>query len=134
MRRVPAGQFTSPFLLRTAAHQFPALHFTSGLTIKSCDPTRIEPLKTLSTLVALDFCNCISLVQDEVIKYGSSYRLLTQVKPGMTGLWQISGRNDTTYEERVSLDEYYVRHWSVWMDVYILIRTLWTVLLHRGAY
>lgn len=74
------------------------------------------------------------IVKEEVIKYRNSFRLYTQVKPGMTGLWQISGRNDTTYDERVSLDDYYVRHWSPWMDIYILLRTAWVVILRQGAY
>ena len=74
------------------------------------------------------------IVQDEVIKYKGSYSLYTQVKPGMSGLWQISGRNDTTYDARVSLDEYYVRNWSVWMDIYILLKTIKVVLWRHGAY
>ena len=74
------------------------------------------------------------IVQEEVIKYKESYRLYTQVKPGMTGLWQISGRNDTTYDKRISLDEYYVRSWSVWMDIFILFKTIKVVLWQNGAY
>lgn len=52
----------------------------------------------------------------------------------MTGLWQVSGRNELEYEERVKLDAYYVRNWSVWLDLYILIKTVWVVLTGRGAY
>ena len=52
----------------------------------------------------------------------------------ITGRWQVSGRNDTTYEERVQLDEYYVRNWSVWLDMYILAKTIWVVLRREGAY
>lgn len=74
------------------------------------------------------------IVEEEIQHYAASYRLYTQVRPGMTGLWQISGRSDTSYAYRVSLDEYYVRHWSIWMDLYILIRTLWVVLKGSGAY
>jgi lipopolysaccharide/colanic/teichoic acid biosynthesis glycosyltransferase len=74
------------------------------------------------------------IVDDEVKFYGKSFRLYTQVLPGMTGLWQISGRSDTSYDYRVSLDEYYIRHWSIWMDFYILVRTVWVVLKHSGAY
>lgn len=57
-----------------------------------------------------------------------------RVKPGITGLWQISGRNHTTYSERLGYDTYYVCNWSVWLDGYILIRTMKTVLLREGAY
>lgn len=74
------------------------------------------------------------IVKDEIQHYATSYRLYTQVRPGLTGLWQISGRSDTSYSYRVSLDEYYVRHWSIWMDLYILIRTLWVVVKGSGAY
>jgi lipopolysaccharide/colanic/teichoic acid biosynthesis glycosyltransferase len=56
------------------------------------------------------------------------------VKPGLTGLWQISGRSEVTTEERVSMDTYYIRNWSIWMDLYILARTVWVVLTRKGAY
>lgn len=74
------------------------------------------------------------IVAEEIENYGQSYETYKKVKPGMTGLWQVSGRSDTTYENRVLLDEYYVRHWSIWLDFYILMRTLWTVVSKRGAY
>lgn len=74
------------------------------------------------------------IVEDEIEYYAHSYRIYKKVKPGMTGLWQVSGRSDTSYENRVNLDEYYVRHWSVWLDFYILMRTLWAVISQRGAY
>jgi Undecaprenyl-phosphate galactose phosphotransferase WbaP len=74
------------------------------------------------------------IVEAEVPKYGSGYELYSRVYPGITGLWQVSGRNNTTYQERVTLDEYYVRNWSIWLDLYILIRTFRTVLIADGAY
>ena len=74
------------------------------------------------------------IVDNEVKKYADVYGAYLRVKPGITGLWQISGRNDTTYEERVSFDDYYVSNWSLWMDIYILGRTLKTVLFREGAY
>jgi lipopolysaccharide/colanic/teichoic acid biosynthesis glycosyltransferase len=49
-------------------------------------------------------------------------------------MWQISGRNNTTYEMRTRLDDYYVRNWSVYLDIYILARTLKTIFLSEGAY
>jgi Undecaprenyl-phosphate galactose phosphotransferase WbaP len=66
--------------------------------------------------------------------YGKTYHLYKQVQPGITGLWQVSGRNDIGYDERVRYDEYYVRNWSVWLDIYILIRTGWVVIRGEGAY
>ena len=74
------------------------------------------------------------IVHSEIIKYGQIYRQYLRVTPGMTGLWQISGRNNTTYEMRTRLDDYYVTNWSVSLDIYILARTLKTVLLLEGAY
>ncbi|HXE12756.1 MAG TPA: undecaprenyl-phosphate galactose phosphotransferase WbaP [Bryobacteraceae bacterium] len=74
------------------------------------------------------------IVEAEIPKYGNSYSLYTRVKGGVTGLWQVSGRNDIAYEERVKLDSFYVRNWSVWLDLCILYRTIGTVLFRSGAY
>jgi Undecaprenyl-phosphate galactose phosphotransferase WbaP len=74
------------------------------------------------------------IVNDEIPKYGRGYRLYQRVLPGLTGLWQVSGRNNTTYEERVAYDEHYVHNWSVWLDIYILVRTIKTVVTAEGAY
>ncbi|MCA3748034.1 MAG: undecaprenyl-phosphate galactose phosphotransferase WbaP, partial [Rubrobacter sp.] len=61
-------------------------------------------------------------------------RFILRVPPGISGLWQVSGRSDTTLEERVRLDVYYVRNWSVWLDLIILARTARVVLRGSGAY
>lgn len=74
------------------------------------------------------------IIQAEVGKYGRGYDLYTRVRPGITGLWQVSGRNNTTYEQRVAFDEYYVRNWSIWLDAYILICTVRAVVTADGAY
>ena len=74
------------------------------------------------------------IVMAEVDRYGRRYQHYRRVTPGITGLWQISGRNNTTYERRTEIDEYYVRNWSVAMDLYILYRTIKTVLFTEGAY
>jgi len=74
------------------------------------------------------------IVEKEVSKYGRGFELFTRVKGGITGLWQVSGRNDTSYEERVQLDLFYVRNWSVWLDFCILFRTIAVVLFRKGAY
>ncbi|MEE4195471.1 MAG: undecaprenyl-phosphate galactose phosphotransferase WbaP [Anaerolineae bacterium] len=65
--------------------------------------------------------------------YGVKMQDYQRVRPGITGLWQISGRNKTTFERRAELDQRYVLSWSVWLDMYILIRTAWVVLIHDGA-
>jgi Undecaprenyl-phosphate galactose phosphotransferase WbaP len=74
------------------------------------------------------------IVNDEIAKYGRVFHLYTGVKPGITGLWQVSGRNETTYEQRVRMDQYYVRNWSPWLDVYILCKTVSVVIKRQGAY
>jgi Undecaprenyl-phosphate galactose phosphotransferase WbaP len=74
------------------------------------------------------------IVKDEIQKYGRRYGLYSRVRPGITGLWQVSGRNNTTYDQRIAMDEYYVQNWSVWFDSYLLIRTVKTVLYGEGAY
>ena len=74
------------------------------------------------------------IVSAEVDKYGSRYSLYQKVRPGLTGMWQVSGRNNTSYEERVQFDEYYVRNWSIWLDLYILSRTVRAVVTGEGAY
>ncbi len=74
------------------------------------------------------------IAEDELVRYGDSMELYTKVLPGITGLWQVSGRNETTYEERVHFDEYYVRNWSVWLDLWIVGRTIRTVISGEGAY
>ncbi len=73
------------------------------------------------------------MLPDEVGKYASSYEFYTRMRPGITGLWQVSGRNNTTYAERVRLVSFYVRNWSVWLDLYILSRTFGAVLTGHGA-
>ena len=73
------------------------------------------------------------IVEKEVRYYGSAYDTFASVKPGITGLWQASGRSDTDYVRRVALDAYYVLNWSPWMDVWILFRTVGAVLFMRGA-
>lgn len=71
---------------------------------------------------------------DEMEKYGKWQWNLLTVKPGITGLWQISGRSDVSYEERVRLDMYYVRNYTLWLDLQIMWRTTPAVLRRQGAY
>jgi lipopolysaccharide/colanic/teichoic acid biosynthesis glycosyltransferase len=73
------------------------------------------------------------IVDAEVPKYGKVYALYQRIRPGMSGIWQVSGRSDTSYAERVEMDSYYVRNWSVWLDLVILARTVRCVALGRGA-
>jgi Undecaprenyl-phosphate galactose phosphotransferase WbaP len=73
------------------------------------------------------------IVEREVPYYGKAYSVFSSVKPGITGLWQASGRSDTDYARRVALDSYYVLNWSPWLDIWILFRTVGAVLFMRGA-
>lgn len=73
------------------------------------------------------------IVAAEVAHYGDAYTIVSSVRPGVTGLWQVSGRSETSYERRVALDVEYVLNWTPGMDFKILIRTFFAVLLMRGA-
>lgn len=74
------------------------------------------------------------IIMDEVEKYGDNYELLASVKPGLSGLWQISGRSETDYQDRVAMDIYYIQSWSLWLDLYILLKTFAAVIKGKGAY
>ncbi|RPI95345.1 MAG: lipid carrier--UDP-N-acetylgalactosaminyltransferase [Chloroflexi bacterium] len=66
--------------------------------------------------------------------YGHGIDLYRSVRPGLTGFWQVSGRNHTSFHQRTLFDIYYIRNWSVWLDIHILFRTVWVVLSRDGAY
>jgi undecaprenyl-phosphate galactose phosphotransferase len=74
------------------------------------------------------------IVSEETAKYGSDFQYLLMAKGGMTGISQVSGRNDLDYSERIALDCFYVRNWSIWADIVILLKTLGAVLTRSGAY
>ncbi|MGZ9165611.1 MAG: sugar transferase, partial [Anaerolineales bacterium] len=74
------------------------------------------------------------IAPEEVSMYKQFDMNLLTVLPGITGLWQVSGRSDISYDERVRLDMYYVRNWSLWLDLQLLFQTIPAVLKGRGAY
>jgi Undecaprenyl-phosphate galactose phosphotransferase WbaP len=74
------------------------------------------------------------IVEEEIANYGPNFSLYCRVTPGLTGLWQVSGRNTVSCRDRVRLDSYYVRNWSPWLDLNILARTARVVLTGQGAY
>ncbi len=74
------------------------------------------------------------IVEAEIDKYADEYEYYVDVLPGITGLWQVSGRNNTTYPERVAFDAYYVKNWSLWLDLYILVSTIRVIVFREGAY
>jgi Undecaprenyl-phosphate galactose phosphotransferase WbaP len=73
------------------------------------------------------------ILEAEFQNYGKTFTLYKRVPPGITGLWQVSGRSNTSYVERLRMNAYYVRNWSVWLDLVILARTIKVVLSSRGA-
>jgi undecaprenyl-phosphate galactose phosphotransferase len=73
------------------------------------------------------------IVAAEVPRYGDKIAAYHSIRPGLTGLWQISGRSGTTYDERVQLDTRYAHNWSFWSDMRIILRTVPAVLRSRGA-
>lgn len=110
------------------------------------DP-RVTPLGRLLRKTSIDeipqlfnvFCGEMALVgprpivAEEVPYYGAAYETFSSVRPGVTGLWQVSGRSELGYDQRVALDMYYVRNWSPWLDFWILRKTVGAVFLMRGA-
>lgn len=74
------------------------------------------------------------IVTEEVRRYGPSLGHYLRTRPGLTGMWQISGRSDVGYRQRVLLDRFYVRNWSLAKDMWIILRTIPAVLWSRGSY
>src|SRR5437588_2834402 len=82
----------------------------------------------------LTFVGPRTIREEEAVRYGSQLNKLLSVKPGVTGFWQVMGRQTTTYSERVQMDMFYLDRWSIWLDVVIIIKTFWKVLKAEGAY
>jgi exopolysaccharide biosynthesis polyprenyl glycosylphosphotransferase len=74
------------------------------------------------------------ITQEELVRYGNQRSSFLALKPGITGLWQVSGRSSVSYDERVKLDIFYVENWSLALDMSILAKTVVTVAARRGAY
>ena len=133
--------------LKALLESDPALRKEWEEKFKLKNDPRITPLGKFLRKTSLDerpqFWNVIRgemaiigprpIVRDEVKYYGEKFKVFSRVKPGITGLWQVSGRSNTTYESRVNLDLYYVNNWSVWMDYFIFLKTIKEVLLRNGA-
>lgn len=123
-----------------------AAEFAADFKLK--DDPRITPLGKFMRKTSIDelpqlfnvFTHDMALigprpiVEKEVEKYGRAYEIFSSVKPGITGLWQASGRNNTDYASRVALDVHYVLNWSPWMDLWIVFKTAISVLAMKGSY
>lgn len=102
------------FLRKTSLDELPQLFNVLKREMSLVGPRMISPL--------------------EMKKYDKWDMNLLTVRPGITGLWQVSGRSDVSYAERVRLDMYYIRNWSIWLDLELLLQTIPAVLRGRGAY
>ena len=74
------------------------------------------------------------IVENELVRYGRNVNYYLKTRPGVTGLWQVSGRSNTSYARRVALDAWYVKNWRFWLDVAILFRTISVVVRRDGAH
>lgn len=74
------------------------------------------------------------VVEKEIEKYGEYGPVMLRALPGVTGMWQTSGRNDIDYKDRIELDMYYIKNWSVWLDIVVILKTIPAVLKRKGAY
>ena len=72
------------------------------------------------------------IVHEEAVRYGRNLRFYRATRPGLTGLWQVSGRNSLSYQERVKLDVHYVRNMSAWLDARIILKTIVIVIMNKG--
>ena len=114
LKNDPRVTLVGKFLRRTSIDEFPQL---------------INILKGEMSLVGPR-----PITDKEVAKYGEDFSRIFSVKPGLTGLWQVSGRSETDYAARVSYDTYYLQSWSVWLDIWVIFKTFGAVLRGKGAY
>jgi exopolysaccharide biosynthesis polyprenyl glycosylphosphotransferase len=75
-----------------------------------------------------------TITQPQAQRYGHLLPKLLSVKPGLTGFWQVTGRQLTTYEEKIKMDMFYIDHWSIWLDLLIIAKTFWKVVRAEGAF
>ena len=133
--------------LRRHLELFPRARAEWEATQKLRDDPRITPLGRFLRITSLDelpqLINVIRgdmslvgprpIVQDEVVRYADQIEHYSAVRPGITGLWQVSGRSDCDYDQRVQLDTLYVRQWSFIGDLVILVKTIKVVVLRTGS-
>lgn len=114
LRQDPRVTYTGRFLRRTSLDELPQL---------------INVIRGEMSLVGPR-----PIVRGEIKRYGRTVRDYLSVKPGLTGIWQVSGRNDTDYRRRIAMDRYYARNASLLLDAVVLLRTVRVVTNPRGAY
>lgn len=148
-RRFNMVKFRSMFVDAEARlKEYLAANEASGPIFKMRQDPRVTSVGRILRRFSIDelpqifnvFSGAMSLVgprpplEREVVQYERWQLKRIDVTPGMTGLWQVSGRSDLPFEKMVALDIHYVEHWSLWLDVEILLRTIPAVLTGRGAY
>ena len=120
----------------------------SGALFKIRDDPRVTPIGRFLRRFSIDeIPNVLNVLRGEMSLVGPRplplrdydqlepwHRRRYNVLPGMTGLWQVAGRSDLTFDDLVRLDFYYLENWSIWLDVTILFKTPWAVFSRRGAY
>jgi Undecaprenyl-phosphate galactose phosphotransferase WbaP len=113
---------------------------------KLAEDPRVTPLGKILRRYSLDelpqFINVLkgdmnligprSYMPRELPAMGNYAKIILKVKPGITGWWQVMGRNATSFKERLQLDEYYISNWSIWLDIYIIIKTVWVLVKGQG--
>lgn len=113
---------------------------------KLANDPRVTPLGKILRRYSLDelpqFINVIkgdmnligprSYMPRELPAMGNYAKIILKVKPGITGWWQVMGRNATSFKERLQLDEYYISNWSIWLDLYVIIKTVWVLIKGQG--
>lgn len=127
----------------------PSLYEEFQKTFKLRDDPRVTPLGKWLRRTSLDelpqlvnilrgemsFVGPRPVVEKELLDYyGPAAQLYMRVRPGLTGLWQVSGRSDTGYEERIAFDEWYILNWSIWYDLIIIAQTFGVMISGHGAY
>lgn len=99
--------------------------------------TSLDELPQIINIIKneMSFVGPRPVVKEEVEKYYKEYaKFYYMVSPGLTGLWQVSGRNDTTYDFRIKMDSWYVTNWSLWLDIIIIVKTFGVVVKKEGVY
>jgi undecaprenyl-phosphate galactose phosphotransferase len=135
-------------VLRHLLNEHPELRDEWTTNFKLRNDPRITTTGRVLRLTSLDelpqlwnvLCGDMSLVgprpivRAELLRYGRNASRYLAVKPGLTGLWQIKGRSDTTYRRRVAMDRFYIQNQNILLDIYILAATPAAVLRRNGAY
>ena len=104
-----------------------------GNMLRSC---RLDELPQLFNILLgqMSFVGPRPVTEPERKKYGDTFKYIFSVTPGLSGMWQISGRSSTGYDERIFLDTFYIQNWSIWLDIWIILQTIIVVVTRKGAY